>query len=48
MKNLIFAIPLAFIIGCGDKDADTAEEEETAEEVVEDTAEEAEEEEGEE
>lgn len=39
MKNLIYVMPLAFIIGCGDKDADTAEEEDTTEEVVEDTAE---------
>jgi hypothetical protein len=26
MKSLIWAMPLAFIIGCGDKDEDTGED----------------------
>ena len=32
MKGLILAIPLAFAIGCGDKDEDTGEETEAVEE----------------
>jgi len=37
MKTLIWALPLAFIIGCGDKDEDTGED--TTEDTAADTAE---------
>jgi len=36
MKGLIWALPLAFIIGCGDKDEDTGED--TTEDSAADTA----------
>jgi hypothetical protein len=37
MKSLIWALPLAFIVGCGDNDEDTGEDtvEDTTEETVE-------------
>ena len=38
MKNLIWAMPLAFVVGCGDKDDDPGVED-TSEEVTEDTGE---------
>ena len=40
MKNLIWALPLAFVVGCGDKEEDTGVEEAPAEDTagdVEDT-----------
>ena len=37
MKTLIWALPLAFIMGCGDKDEDTGVD--TAEDSTADTAE---------
>ena len=37
MKGLIWVLPLAFIIGCGDKDEDTGED--TTEDSAADTAE---------
>jgi hypothetical protein len=36
MRNLIWSLPLAFIVGCGDKDEDTGDG--AGEEVIEDTA----------
>ena len=36
MKNLIWALPLVFVVGCGDKDEDTGVED-TSEEVADDT-----------
>ena len=37
MKNLMWLLPLAFIVGCGDKEEDTGEEVVTEEEAEEET-----------